>query len=70
MRYSHSATLVPPAQAEALYDLALDDEVTIKTEKQHDVRVDWPRPATVGRVPQRVLSGNPERRTNRFQTNH
>lgn len=70
MRYGHGAALVPPAQAEALYDLSLDDEETTAKDEQQDIRVDWPQPAIVERVPRRVLFGNPERRTNRFQTNY
>ena len=68
MRYSHSATLVPPAQAEAQYDLTLDEEIKSYTEQYSETRVVWPQPATDGLIPQRDLSGNPEPRPNGFQT--
>ncbi len=71
MRYSHPAALMPPAQAEALYDLALDEEEL--TLQRDDVvstaRVAWPHPASGALAPRRVLSESLARRSSVFQTN-
>ncbi len=71
MRYSHPAALMPPAQAEALYDLALDEqEITLQRDKSvSTARVAWPNPANAALAPRRVLSENPARRSSVFQTN-
>jgi hypothetical protein len=71
MRYSVSTAWLPPAQAEAQYDMTLDDESdkqiddTIKEEPT----IEWPTKTNGGRTLRRVLSGNPERRPSDFQTN-
>lgn len=68
MRNTNLATLVPPAQAEAIYDLSLDEEIETIAEPNNQIKVDWPHPATDGRVPQRALFESPVRRTNKYQT--
>lgn len=72
MRYSHPAALVPPAQAEAQYDMALDaDEVKQTNDLTGSrVRIVWPQKANVAPTPRTALSGSLEQRPSVFRTRH
>ena len=68
MKLSYTAALVPPAQAEAIYDLSLDGETTGIAEQASNTRIEWPHPASAEQVPQRVLFESPVRRSNTSRT--
>ena len=72
MRYTISGALLPPAQAEAQYDMTLDEEGCRQiddTIKEEEPSIEWPKKTNGGRVLRKVLFGNPARRPSDFQTN-
>jgi len=59
MRYSHAAALLPPAQAEALYDLALEQEDRGEPNNKYKIVSGTNRAASNDRAPRRAPSENP-----------
>lgn len=68
MRNTNTIQRVPPAQAEAIYDLSLTDETRVISEGNNLVRVNWPHAASDVQVPRKALFESPVQRTNISQT--